>query len=211
MAVFGEGNGIGEYCKVALDNNGKVHIVCYDNGNADVWYAYINDFEHPENAKTCIVDSYGIVGTELSLDVALVDSKPVPYISYYGSSCARPKVAYWANGTSIASATDLSGAEEEAATGNWEVSVIPSSSKISLDHMNVGVWKDNSGNLTYSTLNGLVPNGKAPGANGSNVGKNSYTSSNDIGNVYGNGSKNPILGYAITKGSGGFIETAQMK
>ena len=61
-----------------MDSNGKVHIACYDNGNADVWYAYIDDFDHPENARTCIVDSYGIVGTELSLDVALVDSKPVP-------------------------------------------------------------------------------------------------------------------------------------
>ncbi len=202
-AIFGEGSGIGEYCKVALDAQGKVHIACYDNANADVWYAYIDDYASPENAKTCIVDSYGIVGTELYLDVALKDSNPVPYISYYGSSCARPKVAYWASETSIASATDLYGAEDEAATGNWEVSVIPSSSKISIDHINVGVWKDSSGNLTYSTTNG-----KAPGSEGT-LGTNS--AGTDNGMIYGNGSMNPILGYAITKGSGGFIETAQMK
>ena len=209
VAVFGEGNGIGEYCKVALDANGKVHIACYDNANADVWYAYIDDYTSPSGAKTCIVDSYGIVGTELYLDVALKDGNPVPYISYYGSSCARPKVAYWASETSIDSAAEVNGAVEEAATGNWEVSVIPSSSKISIDHINVGVWKDSSGNLTYSTTNGNAPNGKTPGTSGANVGKpNAGTSS---GMIYGNGSKNPILGYAITKGSGGYIETAQMK
>ena len=33
----------------------------------------------------------------------------------------------------------------------------------------------------------------------------------DNGMVYGNGTMNPILGYAITKSAGGFIETAQMK
>ncbi|MBQ8013456.1 MAG: hypothetical protein IJ257_03535 [Treponema sp.] len=197
VAVFGEGNGIGEYCKVALDANGKVHIACYDNANADVWYAYIDDYASPSSAKTCIVDSYGIVGTELYLDVALKDSKPVPYISYYGSSCARPKVAYWASETSIASATDLSGAQEEAATGNWEVSVIPSSSKISIDHINVGVWKDSSGNLTDSK--------KTDGTVGTSSAGTEY------GMIYGNGTKNPLLGYAITKSAGGYIETAQMK
>lgn len=209
VAIFGEGNGIGEYCKVALDANGKVHIACYDNANADVWYAYIDDYASPSNAKTCIVDSYGIVGTELYLDIALKNSKPVPYISYYASSCARPKIAYWASETAIASAEELNGAVEEAATGNWEVSVIPSSSKISIDHINVGVWKDSSGNLTYSTTDGNIPNGKTPGTTGANVGKPNAGTSN--GMIYGNGSKNPILGYAITKGSGGYIETAQMR
>ncbi|WP_296327813.1 hypothetical protein, partial [uncultured Treponema sp.] len=128
---------------------------------------------------------------------------------YYGSSCARPKVAYWASETSIASATDLSGAKDEAATGNWETSIIPSTSKISIDHINVGVWKDSSGNLTYSTTDGNAPNGKQPGETGANVGK--PNAGTDNGMIYGNGTKNPLLGYAITKGAGGYIETAQMK
>ena len=203
VAVFGEGNGIGEYCKVALDANGKVHIACYDNANADVWYAYIDDYASPSSAKTCIVDSYGIVGTELYLDVALKDSNPVPYISYYGSSCARPKVAYWAGTKSIATAANIYGAEDEKFTESWETSIIPSSSKISIDHINVGVWKDSSGNLTYSTKNG-----KDPGVDGT-VGVSSAGTEN--GMIYGNGSMNPILGYAITKAAGGYIETAQMK
>ena len=209
VAIFGEGNGIGEYCKVVIDGEGNVHIACYDNGNADVWYAYLDNFDAPASAKTCIVDSYGIVGTELSIDVAIKDSNPVPYISYYGSSCARPKVAYWASEESIADVSSISGAEDESFTKNWEVSVIPSNSKISIDHINVGVWKDNSGNLTYSTTDENVPNGITPGSAGANVGNS--TAENSNGMIYGNGSKNPILGYAITKGAGGFIETAQMK
>ena len=64
-------------------------------------------------------------------------------------------------------------------------------------------------NNIKSTTDGKKPNTKTPGASGANRGKSS--ASTDSGKIYGNGSKNPILGYAITKGSGGFIETAQMK
>ena len=137
------------------------------------------------------------------------DNSPIPYISYYSSSCARPKVSYYVGTESISSASTIAGADEEKFTMLWESSVIPSDSKISMDHINVGVWKDSSGNLTYSTTNGEIPNGKSPGASGSNVGKSNATTSN--GKIYGNGTKNPILGYAITQGSGGYIETAQMK
>ena len=208
-AIFGEGNGIGEYCKVAIDGACKVPIACYDNANADVWYAYLDSYANPVAAKKCIVDSYGIVGTELNIDVALKDNKPVPYISYYGSSCARPKVAYWAGDESIATASTLEGAEDEAFTKSWEVSIIPSSSKISIDHINVGVWKDTSGNLTYSTTDGNAPNNIEPGEEDANRGVSE--AGNEEGMIYGNGTKNPILGYAITKAASGFIETAQMK
>ncbi len=131
----------------------------------------------------------------------MVDSNPVPYISYYGSSSVRPKIAYWNSSESIANATSIEGAVNETFTTNWEVSIVPSSSKISLDHINVGVWKDSNGNLTYSTMDGNVPNG-------SNVGTSS--AGTEDGTIYGNGSKNPILGYAVSKSASGFIETVQM-
>ena len=51
--------------------------------------------------------------------------------------------------------------------------------------------------------------GITPGAEDANVGKSSAGTEN--GMIYGNGSMNPILGYAITKAAGGYIETAQMK
>ena len=214
VAVFGEGNGIGEYCKIATIKEGSdgnahysVHIAAYDSLSGDLWYAYIPNFANPTSGvKTCIVDSYGIVGTELNIDVAVKDGIAVPYISYYAGSCARPKLAYWAKTESIANTEDISGAIDEVFTGMWEISVIPTVSKVSVDHINVGVWKT-SGLLNYSTNNG-----EAPTQNNSNIGTNSFTKgTNGYGKVWGNGSKNPVLGYAITKGSNGYIETAQMR
>ena len=202
VPIFGAGNSIGEYCKLALDKNNGVHVAAYDGLSGDLWYAYIPDFKTPSGVKKCIVDSYGIIGTELNIDVALNDAgNPVPYISYYAGSCARPKIAYWA-GTDITSATLLNSAVDEVFTGVWEVSVIPTSSKVSVDHVNVGVWKDSNGKLNWSTKDG-----ETPATN--NIGTTSP--STDNGMVYGNGSKNAILGYAITQGSKGYIETAQMK
>lgn len=224
------GSNIGEYCKVAVIKEGSgdnahysVHIVGYDGLNCDVWYAYIPNFTSTENKKTCLVDSYGLIGTELNIDVALDDSgNPIPYISYYAGSCAHPKTAHWAGTTSIASATSLNSVDDyERFTGSWEVSVIPTQSKVSVDHVNIGVWKDSTGTITWSTTDG-----NAPGEG--NIGETKldykeiyksedmgYTAGNTGyktgGHVWGNGSKNPILGYAITKGSGGYIETAQMK
>ena len=223
---------IGEYCKLAFIKEGtgsnthySVHIVGYDGLNCDVWYAYIPNFTDPPNdtstIKTCLVDSYGLIGTELNIDVALDSSgNPVPYISYYAGSCAHPKTAHWVGTTSIANAQILNGVDNnEYFTGVWEVSVIPTRSRVSIDHVNIGVWKDSDGVITWSTTDGLEPNGSntgetkldykevysQPRSGGSNTG---YRTG---GHVYGNGTKNPILGYAITNGASGYIETAQMK
>ena len=200
-------NGIGEYCKVCVDANEGVHITAYDGLNGDVWYAYIPDFENTSNIKKCLVDSYGIIGTELNIDVALVNNNPVPYISYYAGSSARPKMAYWADSGSVLNASE--GAIQDSYTGNWEITIIPTSSRVPEDHINIGVWKTSAGELTYSTKDGGIPTESNIGVNTENilpgVKQDSY------GLIYGNGSKNPVLGYAITDGSNGYIETAQMK
>ena len=200
-----------------------MHIVGYDGLNCDVWYAYIPNFTSPASKKTCLVDSYGLIGTELNIAVALDDSgNPIPYISYYAGSCAHPKTAHWAGTTSIASATSLNSVDDyERFTGSWEVSVIPTQSKVSVDHVNIGVWKDSTGTITWSTTDGNAPGEGNIGETkldykeiyksedmGYSAGNTGYKTG---GHVWGNGSKNPILGYAITKGSGGYIETAQMK
>ncbi|MBO4532219.1 MAG: hypothetical protein J5726_00775 [Treponema sp.] len=224
VPVFGEGNGIGEYCKVVVDKNNGVHIAAYDGLGGDLWYAYMADYSSPEDANTCVVDSYGIIGTEINIDVALdTNNKPIPYISYYAGSCGKPKTAHWA-GTKSLDASDITetlmeSTNEEAFTGAWEVSVIPTSSKVSVDHINIGVWKDNSGVITYSTKDGLQPSGSNIGITELSYKESFYRMVSNSksygyktgGQVYGNGSKNPILGYAVTKGSTGYIETAQMK
>ena len=188
--------GIGEYCKINADSLNGIHIAAYDGTNSDVWYAYVADFKNPGGKKTCLVDSYGIIGTELNIDVALKNGKPIPYISYYANSCVKPKTAYLVGSIDSLSA----GAVGEAFTAQWEISIIPTTSRVPQDHINIGVWKTD-GELSDSINN-----------------ENTYNTNSDVaanqvsyGSVWGNGTSNPILGYAITQGAGGYIETAQMK
>lgn len=211
VAIFGEGNGIGEYCKITADKQGGAHIVAYDSLNADVLYAYIPSFDAPGNAKTCIVDSYGLIGTELDIDVALDDNnKPLPFISYYAGSNALPKIARWAGSSALTTASLTTGAEDDMFTGAWDISLIPTSSKIGVDHVNVGVWKNMAtGKIKDSKV--LVGEEWQTGLNTTEQTGTSYNSSVSRGNIYGNGTKNAILGYAINEGASGFIETAQMK
>ena len=212
-AIFGEGSGIGEYCKVVADKNNHIHIACYDGLNGDLYYAYIDNFQEPQNAKTCIVDSYGIIGTEIGIDVGLKsvldeEGNPVlengnpkyitvPYISYYAGSSVRPKIASWAGEANIKDSNIFTGADNEAFTGCWDVSLIPTGSRVSNDHVNVGLWKDD-GVIKDSVAN---TNTHTPGMG----------HTNSYGTVWGNGTANPVLGYAVTKGANGYIETAQMK
>jgi len=139
----------GEYCQIATDKNGGIHIVAYDGNSGDLIYAYASAY----NAafKTCTVDSYAIVGQNITLDVALnASGVAVPYIGYYGLSSAKPKYAYLADpttfyaGTQATQSTTLNGATDEAYTGIWEVTIVPTSSKVPQDRINVGVWKDSS-------------------------------------------------------------------
>ena len=85
-------------------------------------------------------------------------------------------------------------------TGSWEVSVIPTSSEVNEDNMNVALWKTNAGVLTASTkpATGYTePKITAAGTNSATW--------------YGNGSSKLVLGYGITDGATGFIEIGQMK
>lgn len=202
-AIFGEGNGIGEYCKVALAKDGSAHVVAYDSLNADVVYAFVPSFDTPSGAQTCIVDSYGLIGTELDIAVALdASGSPLPFISYYAGSNAKPKAAKWAGTKALTADTLTAGAIDEVFTGAWDVSLIPTSSKIAVDHINVGVWKDKTtGIIKKSTT----------GTNSTEQTGTSYKSTVSRGSIYGNGSTNAILGYAINEGSSGYLETAQMR
>lgn len=197
---------VGEYCKVAVAADKSVHIAAYDSMNGDLWYAYLPTYNG--TAKTGIVDSAGFVGSELNIDVALnAQNKPVPYISYYALSASKPKIAIWKGGD-LSTANSVYGAESDFYTSNWEVSVVPTKSKASIDNVNVGVWKENTGNNK-----GVIKDSRPfPSSGvtkfysaGNGHDKNSY------GNVYGNGTANPVLGYAIKDGALGYIETAQMK
>lgn len=184
-------DGAGEYCKIKVDSNNGIHIAAYDTVNADVVYAYLSDYEQRAVTGSCTVDSTDILGTYITLDVASVSGKQIPYIGYYANSIQKPKFAKLSE-TAINSYD--AGVLDSSYTGNWEVSVVPTISTMVEGSINVGVWKDSSGNLIVSKA------------------EDSYASTSN-GVCYGNGTKNAVLGYAITNssGAGGTIETAQLK
>ncbi|MCR5285171.1 MAG: hypothetical protein K6D95_06215 [Treponema sp.] len=185
--------GAGEYCQIKADGNGGIHIAAYDGTNGDVRYAYLSKFDsdYDEEDNSCVVDSYAIIGQNLTIDVVLDSdgTTPIPYIGYYGLSSARPKVAY-----KIASGIN-SGSDSitDSYTGNWEVSLIPTASRVPQDRINVALWKTSEGKKT-------------------SVDSATSTAGQYFGTCYGNGTSNPVLGYQIKESSTkGYIETAQMR
>lgn len=183
--------GAGQYCALSVDPNGGIHIAAYDIQNADLKYCYLESYID-SNPEVVTVDSYGIVGEHITIDTALDENgRAVPYISYYMASTVRPKIAYLLD-PSKGYAQPGVNLDTEEYTGNWEISIIPSDSGILKDRINVGVWKDSSGKIKNST-------------------KKNDESDEQSGVCYGNGTKNPITGYAIKVGTKGFIETAQRR
>ncbi|WP_215905333.1 hypothetical protein, partial [Treponema phagedenis] len=84
--VFENLSSVGEYCQIAVDKNGGIHIAASDVGNTALVYAYMSDYKGVD-LKTCTIDSYGIIGTHITLDVALSEKgKPIPYIGYFSNS-----------------------------------------------------------------------------------------------------------------------------
>lgn len=191
----------GEYCQIIVDKDGGIHIAAYDPLNLDLVYAYKSAY-NATGFQTCIVDGNGVVGANLTLDVAKVNGVWTPYIGYYATSCVKPKLAY-----KISSDNAVSGTIDDMLTGAWECAVVPTSSYITLgsqgnNKMNVGIWKDIS---TWEIKNSTT------GTKSSNHSGSGYGSTcNDT--VWGNGTKNPVMGYAIKiSGSSCYIETAQLK
>lgn len=182
--------GAGEYCKIKVDSDNGIHIAAYDTVNADVVYAYLSSYEARSVTGSCTVDSADILGTYLTLDVAKSNEKQIPYIGYYANSIQRPKFAKLSE--NAANPYD-DGVIDNAYTGNWEVSIVPTTSRMVEGTINVGIWK-NGGELINSK-------------------EGSSYSATDTGICYGNGTSNAVLGYAITNqsGTGGTIETAQLK
>lgn len=217
----------GEYCKVAVDSNGGVHIAAYDPINLDLVYAYLPkdkiETTSQSDFRTCIVDSNGVVGSNLTLDVGKVSNQGnvVPYIGYYATSSIRPKIAYYVDkenstetelilGFASDAAKVADGSIDDEFTGSWECSIVPTDSTVEMqsnqhNDIGIGLWKDG----------GVIVDSNSPkytiGISATNNTMKGYDSVSN-GNVYGNGTKNAVLGYAIKHGSiGDNIETAQMR
>ncbi|MBQ5384095.1 MAG: hypothetical protein IIU46_06545, partial [Treponema sp.] len=160
-----------------------------------------------------LVDSFTITGERITLDVGKdAAGNVIPYISYFNGTARLPCVArlvvpengavdYRAQGTGTIDGEDIF-------TGNWEISLVPSSMNLTTnynDKMNIGLWKQDgvivSGNDSRFTVTG--------GESGKTSSDN--TSGTVNGNIYGNGTANPIIGYAVESNSGTNLETAQLK
>lgn len=206
-------NVTGEYCQIAVDKRGGVHIAAYDSNEADVWYAY--KAAYGDAWTVAKVDTYDSTGVYLTLDAALdSDGNPAPQIGFYSMASARPKYAKWNSGAgSLAALSSIDGTDSsDSYTGLWEVSNIPTASAVRKSNtsskvkqnINVAVWKDSEGKVTGSTTGNSFCIGSATGGT-------SGTNANNKGDVYGNGTDNAVLGYMYGSDSAAYIETAQRK
>lgn len=194
-------SGACEDVSIKADASGAVHISAYNKADQSLVYRYITSDYITSNLTTIkddvvTVDSYQIVGSRTQIDVQKEGSYYVPYISYYNPATQKTKLAYLLAGKSDKGYSAPGVNPDDTFTGNWEVSVIPTSSDIQEDHTNIGLWKDSSGARRTSV--------------GGTVNDYGQIGDND-GQTSGNGTNNPVVGYATVIGIRGFIETAQMR
>lgn len=193
--------------KIAADSDKGIHFAYYDNkGGSDLKYAYMSSCT--ATPQIVSVDSFGSVGAKCTIDLAKnANGKWVPYIGYqmnaYLGTPLAAKIAYLPEGVSSDIPAGVN--NKDCYTGDWEVSIVPTSNIPNDDLINVGVWRDSNGNAKVFTSNSdWSTDDIAPGQVVSN-------STLNVGNatiVHGNNTSNPIIGYGIDTGA---IEMAQKK
>lgn len=193
--------------KIASDSDGGIHFAYYDNkGGSDLKYAYMSSYT--ATPQIVSVDSFGSVGAKCTIDLAKnASGKWVPYIGYqmnaYLGTPLAAKIAYLPDGISgtIPAGVD----DKDCYTGDWEVSIVPTSNIPNDDLINVGVWRDSNGKAkAFTSDSDWSSRDVAPGQVVSN-------NTLKVGNatiVHGNNTSNPIIGYGIDTGA---IEMAQKK
>ena len=199
--------------KCAVDSDGGIHVAYYTTNGGNLKYAYLSSYT--ATPSICVVDANGAVGTKCTIDVVKNDSgKQVPYISYQligGVATYNAKVAYRTDFTQ----DNFAGADEkDFYTGKWEISVVPTSSLLKDDTINIGLWRDSDGTAKAFTSN---KNWKSAdilqygGGAGTSSFASVYNGTMNVGSpsiVYGNNTANPIVGYGVESGA---IEIAQKK
>ena len=219
--IFSDG---GEHCNIKVGPDGSVHIVA--NVDGVLKYAYLSSpsaiEDYNEDTDAVTVDSYAITGEKITLDVgrkavttgtgnnATTTYYVVPYISYYLNSAKLPALATLvipSSGTMNykAQGTDAS----NNFTGNWEISIVPTQetlTDLAVDKINVALWKKTVGtgnNAVAGVITGCTDN--------SFLSKSKTMTNNTAGQCYGNGTQNPVIGYAIVTNSGTAFSLAQKK
>ncbi len=197
----------GEYVKCTVDGDKGIHVAYYSNG--DLKYAYLSSYSSGD-WKIATVDSYSLAGTHVSIDLAKdpTTMKWVPYIGYYMPGNANARLAYLVGGVN----SDVpNGAEAEKYTGEWEITTVPTKSIIREYRISVGVWADmNTGVLKAIPLADIPANEWGHNGNKWTTWKGVQPYGKEGESIVGgNGTKNPILGYAVE--DDGVFELAQKK
>ncbi|WP_287047293.1 Ig-like domain-containing protein [Treponema sp.] len=193
----------GKYVSMATDEAGGIHLAYLSNSGANLYYTYMSSVS--AKPVTMLVDAYQDVGDRCMITVGREStSKPwIPYISYKSNYASHTKIAYPVFADDADAATrPTSGIENgtEKYTGAWNVSLVPDTSLSIDDTVSIGVNKD------WTSDSGVMynfPTGETQKASDTGV----YALC-DATIVYGNGTKNPVMGYAIEDGS---IQMAQKK
>lgn len=190
--------GGGKYCAIKVDQSEEhgIHIAAQDSIDQDLKYAYLPAYDagYSESVNSVTVDSYAITGTQVQIDTEIESGKVIPYISYYNGATEKPKMAYLVPQDTMNYTAAGADSTTEMFTGKWEATIVPTDSEVQDDHMNIGLWKNKSGKQRTNV------------ASGSDSGIDTDVTS---GYSYGNGTANPVVGYATVKGTQGYIETAQ--
>ena len=190
----------GGYNAIKVDDAGHIHIAAYSRNDAgSLYYAYLNsyDADYNENENLVAVDAYGSTGQYITMEVANNgNGKYIPYIGYYMSSMSYPKYAYLVDTESAkvgGTYYPKPGVDENSMfTGAWETVLLPTTSTIVIDDINIGVYKNSDG-----TLKSIPKQTESVGVKNGIAG--------------GNETPNPIFAYGISQTGSGYIETAQLK
>lgn len=192
----------GESCAIAVDENRHIHIAAYSRKNAgSLYYAYLDSYSSDFDEKKDLVkvDSYGSTGQYITMEVAK-DSKGnnIPYIGYWMNSMSYPKYAYLVN-TDISEGLKPGVDKDNRYTGAWESIMIPTSSDILRDDINIGLYRYKEAENGH--LKGEIRE----------IPRQTETAGEKFGVAGGNGTKNPVFAYGISETGSGYIETAQLK
>ena len=191
----------GKYVSMATDEAGGIHLAYLSNSGANLYYTYMSSVS--AKPVTMLVDAYQDVGDRCMITVGREStSKPwIPYISYKSNYASHTKIAYPVFADDADAATrPTSGIENgtEKYTGAWNVSLVPDTSLSIDDTVSIGVNKDWANGEMHD-----FPTDETQKASDTGV----YALC-DATIVYGNGTKNPVMGYAIEDGT---IQMAQKK
>ncbi|MBQ5848562.1 MAG: hypothetical protein IIW49_06565, partial [Treponema sp.] len=188
----------GKNVAMVADAAGGLHFAYSSNSGADLYYTYMSSLT--ATPVTMLVDSYDNVGSYCTIDVGRTSSTSsqwIPYITYKrDASEVALKMAYPVVNVS----TEKPGASSAGFfTGNWDVCTIPSANNSTNDLVNVGLCKDWGNGVIQDFPTGADDFSYNPGG--------TYAICNSSV-IYGNGTQNPVVGYAVEQG---YIEVAQKK